>query len=413
MPKKHTKMDSIDKEWARKYILDPLTAPEPSQETGPGSSHYNHRRASYNQLQAQAAASQQSLHQQQQPPSIESSDDKEIMTSTPLRKTRSGSSNHSKSDSSHQILTPPGSASPTSPLHPSNPYSPRHSSSRGSPSKELLTPPNSPLNSAEQRNVSHNRHRSLSGRFQGDMSHRPLDMLQQDNRAAGRVHRHRKRISDVDIIDSLDTIGGTYHHGGPYDATMLSRNLSWKTSPLAAVHDSNMEAIRATPKEFIIDSLERHMPLQGTATVPPGSFDMRGKKMEYNEGPDLMREPDAPGGPYKRWADIKYHPDDLKGKGEPSYTLEKDLKEKKRQQRGEPMEFEMRTGIGRPGPRMPNTHQRSFSEAAAPVGLSTGNSFGNSDLQRRDSTGKRLSDGLKRRFGSLRRKKAIPTEEVH
>lgn len=41
-----------------------------------------------------------------------------------------------------------------------------------------------------------------------------------------------------------------------------------------------------------------------------------------------MTEENAGGGPYKRWSGIQYHPDDIKGKGEPSYTIEKALKEK-------------------------------------------------------------------------------------
>lgn len=120
--------------------------------------------------------------------------------------------------------------------------------------------------------------------------------------------RHRSAASQTDTIDALDTIGGSYHHGGPYDATLYSRNIHEKYSPLAAVRDSNMEAIRATPREFIQDSLQKHVPLQGTATVPNGGLDMSGKRMDYREGADLMREPDAPGGAYKRWDGIVGHP---------------------------------------------------------------------------------------------------------
>lgn len=137
------------------------------------------------------------------------------------------------------------------------------------------------------------------------MSHRPLDMLKQDAKAADRPRRHKHtRSVPPDTIDALDTIGGTYHHDGPYDATLASRNVDKFRSPVAAVQDSNMEAIRATPREFIQDSLTRHMPLQGTATIPNGGFDMRGQVMRYQEGADLMREADAPGGAYKRWDDI-------------------------------------------------------------------------------------------------------------
>lgn len=148
------------------------------------------------------------------------------------------------------------------------------------------------------------------------MSHRPLDVIKKEARAADRApHLRRKHIPTTDTIDALDTIGGAYHHGGPYDATLASRNMNTKYSPVAAVQDSNMEAIRATPRENIQDSLRRHMPLQGTAAIPSGSPDMSGKVLTYEEGADLMREPDAAGGAYKRWDGVvcllelvSYHP---------------------------------------------------------------------------------------------------------
>jgi hypothetical protein len=46
------------------------------------------------------------------------------------------------------------------------------------------------------------------------------------------------------------------------------------------------------------------MPLQGTAIVPPGMEGLNGKEMKYEEGADLMREPDASGGAYKRWEGV-------------------------------------------------------------------------------------------------------------
>lgn len=137
------------------------------------------------------------------------------------------------------------------------------------------------------------------------MSHRPLEILRKEARAADRApHLRRKQLPVTDTIDALDTIGGTYHHGGPYDATLASRNRNKLYSPVAAVQDSNNEAIRATPREYIEDSLRRHIPLQGTATIPSGEQDFRGDTIEYEEGADLMREPDAVGGAYKRWDGI-------------------------------------------------------------------------------------------------------------
>lgn len=137
------------------------------------------------------------------------------------------------------------------------------------------------------------------------MSHRPLDMIKHETRTADRAPhlRTRHHRPDTDTIDALDTavFGGTYHHGGPYDATLASRNTNKMYSPVEAVKDSNMEAIKATPIEYIKDSLDKHMPLQGTATIPPGMADMSGNILDYEDGADLMREADAAGGPYRRW----------------------------------------------------------------------------------------------------------------
>ena len=148
---------------------------------------------------------------------------------------------------------------------------------------------------------------SLRERYPGDMSHRPLAMLKNEHRAADRaphLHNH-KRQQPSDPIDLLDHTGPvpdvTYHHGGPFDATMKSRNVNKKYSPVEAVKDSNIEAIKATPSAYVQDSLVKHVPLQGTAVVPPGHQDMTGRMMDYQEGADLMRERDAAGGAYKRW----------------------------------------------------------------------------------------------------------------
>lgn len=104
------------------------------------------------------------------------------------------------------------------------------------------------------------------------------------------------------MIDSLDaSMERLYHHEGPYDATLLSRNMEKKFSPVEAVRGSNEEALKATPRENIRDALDKHVPLHGTAMVPPGTRNEFGDVYDYTEGADLMREPDAPGGAYKRW----------------------------------------------------------------------------------------------------------------
>lgn len=241
------------------------------------------------------------------------------------------------------------------------------------------------------------------------MTHRPLDILRREAKLAERApHLRRKNMPHPDTIDALDTIGGTYHHGGPYDAALMSRNRNEAYSPVAAVHDSNMEAIRATPREYLEDSLRKSMPLQGTAIIPNGIEDYQGNLMDYEEGADLMREPDAAGGAYKRWDGIvgipassfgirqhpltmyqEYHPDDLKGKG-PNFQRERDRKEKKRRAKGLPAEYEMQS-------RPPlSTRHRSYEEPGT---------TGKSGLGRSQSTGKRFGEGLRRRLGSIRRKK--------
>jgi hypothetical protein len=148
---------------------------------------------------------------------------------------------------------------------------------------------------------------SLKERYPGDMSHRPLAMITRHHKTADRAPhlRTHRRQQPSDTIDTLDISGPvpgvTYHHGGPFDATLKERNRNKKYSPVEAVRGTNMEALRATPAEFGQDSHEKHVPLQGTAVVPPGMKDMAGRTMQYEEGADLMREPDAAGGAYKRW----------------------------------------------------------------------------------------------------------------
>ena len=139
------------------------------------------------------------------------------------------------------------------------------------------------------------------------MSHRPLDQLRKEAKAADRApHLKKRHMPSADQIDVLDRsfIGGAYHHEGPYDATLLARNTNYKSSPVEAVRGTNNEALKATPRENIRDALDKHVPLQGTAIIPPGMAGLDGRTMNYEEGADLMREPDAPGGAYKRWEHV-------------------------------------------------------------------------------------------------------------
>ena len=113
----------------------------------------------------------------------------------------------------------------------------------------------------------------MSSRFNGDQSHRPLEMIKRDAKLANRApHLRKKNHVGPDVIDVLDNIGpGAYHHEGPYDATLTARNNKPTFSPVEAVRSSNEETLKATPKEKIQDSIEKHRPLDGVAMVPSGN----------------------------------------------------------------------------------------------------------------------------------------------
>jgi hypothetical protein len=143
---------------------------------------------------------------------------------------------------------------------------------------------------------------SLRQRYPGDDSHRPLDILRTEKKKADRApHLRKKNFGGADLIDRLDDTTFSYHHEGPYDAANASRNFDYKHSPVAAVQDSNEEALRATPRENIQDALTKHRPLEGVANIPPGMPDMFGRVLNYEEGADLQREP---GGDYRRWPGV-------------------------------------------------------------------------------------------------------------
>ncbi|KAL3422161.1 hypothetical protein PVAG01_06317 [Phlyctema vagabunda] len=379
---------------AQKYVLDPLTAPEPFQEDGPGTRFVKPAsRASSTSKGPSIGSSKVSSHSKA--PSV-------TVTRSPPQYTT--------------YPTPPASASPTtSSFHPSNPYSPsaRHSSS-SSKNGSLRSPAPEPSNGKGRRRGS-----SLTERYTGDMSHRPLDQIRKDTKKANRSpHLKKQHIPGADVIDTLDSsmFGGVYHHEGPYDATLISRNLNPKISPVAATEHTNAEAIRATPRENIRDALEKHIPLQGTSTIPSGAEGHDGKVMRYEEGADLMREEDASGGAYKRWPGVQYHPDDLKGKGEPSFTIERALKEQKRHDHRRVLSdgnsaYEMQAPRSRSSGGGARGHSGSVSGDYLSPEHAANRVSGNDmsyaeyegDMQRRQSTGGKLG-GLKKRLGSLRRK---------
>lgn len=129
-------------------------------------------------------------------------------------------------------------------------------------------------------------------------------MLKKDSLRANRAP-HLRKTSHVgaDSIDTLDNVGdaSAYHHEGPYDATLLARNMDPKRAPIAAVRQGNAEALRATPREQVEDSVRKHRPLDGVAAVPPGMVGPNGKIMQYEEGSDMMIDGNPEGGAFRRW----------------------------------------------------------------------------------------------------------------
>lgn len=101
------------------------------------------------------------------------------------------------------------------------------------------------------------------------------------------------------MIDRLDNVGGfSYHHEGPYDATYRAKNTSKKHGPVYALKHSNEAALKATPRDKIIDSLEGRRPLDGVAFFPPGTTDRDGQKYDYQEEYGMTNEDP---GDYKPW----------------------------------------------------------------------------------------------------------------
>ncbi|PSR82778.1 hypothetical protein BD289DRAFT_436846 [Coniella lustricola] len=219
--------------------------------------------------------------------------------------------------------------------------------------------------------------------------------------------RPKQKVFVPDTIDRLDdtAFGGYYHHGGPYDATRPSFNRNHKLSPIAATNEGNKAAWEATPREAQMDALLKGRPLDGVGIVPPGERAMNGQVMDYEEGEDLMRQMSPGGGAYKRWPGIQYDPNDLKGKGMPGYTIDEERKRAEAAEMGVGRSRSMRHRATANGEyEMVSQHGKSpvlvrqrSSSTSAIVGSSSGNYSSRSG-------GSNLTQGLKRRLGSLRRK---------
>ncbi|KAL6712096.1 hypothetical protein ACN47E_003139 [Coniothyrium glycines] len=378
-------------ERAQHALIDPLIEPQPSDETGLNS----HFRSTFAPQQPITPPDSDAIPKNLSNVTVQPQYTGSSVETNPYRRSRASSEAKAPSSTTRQY----GQASPSSRKYdyPSPPpsASPRRSHFADNHRAEAFGSMNEgrPRRSSNPSPASHQsglrRGGSLRERYPGDKSHRPLETIRHDEKVAHRApHLRKKNFQGADVIDRLDKAGfGQYHHEGPFDAASFARNRDVKYSPVAAVKDSNEEALRATPRENIIDAVQRHRPLEGVASIPPGMTDRFGRVLNYEEGADLQREP---GGDYRRWPGVEYHPDDLKGKGEPSYTIEKALKDHKR--------------TGDSGTEMTTRQRRtqSLGQAQAPgVVPSRQYDADASGIGHSNTTGK----GLRSRFGSLRRRK--------
>lgn len=131
--------------------------------------------------------------------------------------------------------------------------------------------------------------------WSGTSEHSPVDSKRRRNssvpqrRGSQRIYPQDSQLVNPDIIDHLDNVGfSSYHHEGPYDAVCPERNRVSKHSPLEAVKESNEEALKATPRDKIMDCLNSHRPLDGTAFFEPGTTDRNGQFYDYEEGSNMM-----------------------------------------------------------------------------------------------------------------------------
>lgn len=355
-------MTEVRKNWAQEYIVDPLHEPEPHSTTGPGTSF-------------RPEPSTSRVHTQYTGSSTTSATNPFRNGTSAAMKAGAKSRSRAVSDASA------GSAGPSHA---------RHSGEHHAPGPKQTS--SHPDSSSPKVTTRHRRSSSLRERYPGDRSVHMLDQIRRDEKAAYRSpHLHKRHISGADTIDKLDAVpGAQYHHAGPYDAASLARNNSYTSSPIAALHITNAEALKATPFDKIKDSIADHRPLDGVAQYPPGTSDRFGQEYMYEEGTDMMREANPPGGAYKRYPGVDYLPDDLKGKGEPSYSMDKLMKEHKLSGRDK-QAFEL---VDRPKHHSRGHAHSSSADAREDEG------------RRRSGSGgaKKLSGEIKRRVGSLKKK---------
>jgi hypothetical protein len=166
--------------------------------------------------------------------------------------------------------------------------------------------------------------------------------------------------------------------------------------------------------------------------------DRFGRTYEYEEGADLLREPGGDGPGYKRWSDKvspqsplhdasirtrhtpltyafhhqDYSPDDLKGRSEPTFSLDRALKAhtltdngiELKDSRKISQDYKRASQDGKLDPRDPVEIAGGEAEYAA-LYSSGHRRSGSSGEMRRTGSLRAAGESLKKRIGSLRRKK--------
>lgn len=155
-----------------------------------------------------------------------------------------------------------------------------------------------------------------------------LDAIRRENRRARRDPL--QKALPVDPIDKLDlSFGAPFHHEGPYDSTLFSRQVKGK-APVDALRSSNQETIDATPPGSLVDSLKQKIPLDNVGSIPPGRAAPGGHIMDYRE--ENLFDGNEVWGATPRHPSHYYRREDLAAKGKHSRYLS---------ERGIGMEMEM------------------------------------------------------------------------
>ncbi|GAO51283.1 hypothetical protein G7K_5388-t1 [Saitoella complicata NRRL Y-17804] len=121
-------------------------------------------------------------------------------------------------------------------------------------------------------------------------SERPLETVEKFEKAVRSQQRHTRNPSDqIDMLDSslfgvVKKGGRPLHHSGPYDAAM-------KPEVLEATALGNQLALEATPQRNIEEAIQNHVPLDGTAAIPPGVGGMTYTEQDIEQDEGLGQYP--------------------------------------------------------------------------------------------------------------------------